>query len=239
MARNILAGYWFRGSGLQCVFNQESLLFIATYNGSVDDDAVFDCDKLSACVIQVKLKKHPDTTAMRSLRPIGIPRSNDPLPYVAIVMELGCKSVYRSPSNSEKHQVQFLSPDAVSSADFVALREKRLSAKRKLDLVKKTKSTDYQTRKKEFQVAQREEDRVNRYEIYIRGSTASTYGVLHSARIEKEFGAMLKMMEMTMPVPIFEPAEAIAQMVYPFSSPSDPKEWIPSCYDENAMITED
>lgn len=92
MLRNLLASLWARGVALQCSFNQKSLdLLVVTYTGSVAPLAIFDVAQLSAVVVQIKYKTQADTKAEAALRPIAIPRdTSHPLPYIAILMELGC-----------------------------------------------------------------------------------------------------------------------------------------------------
>jgi hypothetical protein len=74
LLRKLFANLWARGAALQCCFNQESLDFqIVTYKGSVAPHATFDIKNLSVAVFQIKNKSSPDTKALPSLRPIGLP----------------------------------------------------------------------------------------------------------------------------------------------------------------------
>jgi hypothetical protein len=74
---------------------------IVTYKGSVTADSIFDIENLSAVVVQIKNKDRPDTKAGPALRPLGIPRRvGRPLPYIALLMELGNESRHRK-SNSK------------------------------------------------------------------------------------------------------------------------------------------
>jgi hypothetical protein len=95
--RQLLANLWARGAALQCTFSQESIDFlIPLYFGSVDPDSEFDPSRLSGGVGQVKFKVAGDQKAEAAIRPIGVPRDRQqPLPYLAILMELGNESHYK------------------------------------------------------------------------------------------------------------------------------------------------
>ena len=62
----------------------------------MEPDAIFYPHLLSGWVIRIKLKEAADTKAERNLRPLGIPRHIDqPLPYLALAMELGTESSHQ------------------------------------------------------------------------------------------------------------------------------------------------
>jgi hypothetical protein len=108
--RQLLANLYARGAALQCSFGQESLdLFIPTYAGSVADNATFDPAALSAVVCQVKYRTVGDKRAGDALRPIGIPRDLDqPLPYLALLLELGSTATYQETTLKYNRQHQHL-----------------------------------------------------------------------------------------------------------------------------------
>ena len=97
--RQLLANLWARQAALQCCHNQESfdlLLPTYTFNGPIKDGDVFDPERLSGCCASIKLKTAGDLKAGNTLRPLGIPRSlTQPLPYIALHLELGCETTYR------------------------------------------------------------------------------------------------------------------------------------------------
>ncbi|KIL60391.1 hypothetical protein M378DRAFT_26527 [Amanita muscaria Koide BX008] len=108
--KELLANLWARGAALQCCFNQESLgWLIPIYifpdgTAGFDSNAKFDPSRLSAVFGQVKNKEAGDSKAEKA---IGIPCDPDqPLPYLAILMELGTMSTYRETGSNMKLMFQ-------------------------------------------------------------------------------------------------------------------------------------
>ncbi|KAF8520921.1 hypothetical protein BU17DRAFT_88496 [Hysterangium stoloniferum] len=100
----LLANLWAQGGALQCCFNQEGIdLLIPIYFGSIKADVVFDPACLSVTLYQVKFKVAGDKKAESVIRPIDIPRDlHQPLPYFAILMELGNESNYQETGSKAK-----------------------------------------------------------------------------------------------------------------------------------------
>jgi hypothetical protein len=206
LLRDLLANLWARGVALQCSFNQESLdLLIVTYTGSVAPLAIFNVAQLSAVVVQVKYKTQADTKAEAALRPIAIPRdTSHPLPYIAILMELGAESCHRSTGT----RFQVKSPQPLVEGKFEDLWNKWISAQQCLQ---EHKSQQGETRKrkagkdhKEVQLlgdiadTQVAMETYNRFTICVRGASEEVYGVLKTANVAQAFATFLST---TMPPP--------------------------------------
>ena len=179
-----------------------------TYKGSVAAGAIFDVENLSAAVVQIKYKVNADTKAGRALQPIGIPRNiRRPLPYIALLMELGNESNHRETKSQIKVSASPLKDDGA----YERLWEERESAVKNLkEYQAKKKKTKTKTKNvgrardareielvKEVQEVQEKMDAVNRFSIFVRGASPNVYGALRKANIVKEFEHLLKV---TMPL---------------------------------------
>ena len=93
--RDMLANLWVRGAGLQCCFSQERIdLLVPAYHGPIGPDSIFDPSLLSVIVVQIKFKHDGDLNAELAISALGGDRDLDePLPYLAIVMELSLRTV--------------------------------------------------------------------------------------------------------------------------------------------------
>ncbi|KIM44537.1 hypothetical protein M413DRAFT_25012 [Hebeloma cylindrosporum] len=199
-SKTLLANLWARGAALQCSFNQESLdLLIVTYTGSVVSDEIFDVERLSAMVVQIKYKTKADTKA-------EAPRNSyQPLPYIVMVLELGNESSHQTiPS---RIRVTSPPPDVVAS-QFEDLQKQWTSA---LQLLQEYKDQKLKPRKREVGKDQEEVrllkdveikrlamDAYNRYTISVRGASPEVYGVLKKANIAEAFATLLSV---TLPSP--------------------------------------
>jgi ABC-type uncharacterized transport system permease subunit len=68
----------------------------AMYLGDVSPAAIFNPALLSGLFLQIKLKVDRDAKAESAMRPVGIPHDlSQPLPYLAILMELGTEANYQ------------------------------------------------------------------------------------------------------------------------------------------------
>ena len=184
---------------------------MVVYHGDVNADAVFDPARLSAAFGQVKYKDKADTTAEKAIRPIGLPRDiTNPLPYLALLIELGSDSHFQStgsnikvttPDPTEKDGVEeYYSEAAQYIRDYAA---DQTSKKRRIEkgavpdpALGKKKLTNVD--KKKLKDARLIMDRYNRYTIAIRGASPNVYGILRKAKIETEFETLLRT---TMPPP--------------------------------------
>ncbi|KIM86830.1 hypothetical protein PILCRDRAFT_4708 [Piloderma croceum F 1598] len=201
----LLANLWARGAILQCCFNQASIDFLmVVYHGDISTDASFDPAMLSAVFGQVKFKSKADTTAEQAIRPIGLPRDlSGPLPYLALLFELGNESFHGRGANSSRIKVTI--PEPTTKVDeFKILRNDWLAAVEALEdyqkgQVKKERTdpklVEKQKKVKEARLAM---DAYNRYTIAVRGASADVYGILRMAKIETEFATLLTS---TMPSP--------------------------------------
>jgi hypothetical protein len=133
--RQMLANLWAHGAALQCCFTQESVDFlIPIYIGSVTPDAAFDPSCLSVAAGQVKFKVAGDKKAEAAIRPIGIPCDlSQPLPYLAILMELGNESNYQK--NHSK--IKSMAPKPVTDREFEELTGTWIAAEECLETYRK------------------------------------------------------------------------------------------------------
>ncbi|KAF8324209.1 uncharacterized protein EI90DRAFT_3076333 [Cantharellus anzutake] len=188
--RNLLPNLWARGTILQCCFNQSSIDFLCPiYFGSVEPEDVFDPDKLSGLVVQVKYKKG-DTSAENNLRPAGIIRDRKaPLPYLALLMELGTESKYWGIA-----MVTYQAPKHFQPSEYQELKAECESAWDNLSQHKEEHPKDETVLKKlkaQAQGKQLEMDLYNCYLISARGASENTYPILRTAGITNEFKTFL------------------------------------------------
>jgi hypothetical protein len=191
----LLVNLWARGAALQCCLNQESIDFlIPIYIGSIVEADRFNPSRLSVVAGQVKFKHDRDKQAGYKIRPIGIPRDrHHPLPYLALLMELGNDSTYRE-SNSKILSIP--SASATDQATYSALADQ-------LDAATKP-AKDGEPSQGEINTIRQEMDSFNRYSVFVRGGSSDTYAILKTAHIEKEF---LTLLGITMALPSNEDHE--------------------------------
>jgi len=143
------------------------------------------------------------------LRPIGIPRdARDPLPYVALHLELGNESSYRQSKSkiqvtvSEHGDVEFCTLVNKASTAEKELQEYRDKMKVEKKVEKKeadkkeVEKTMIKSLREEVKSARTKRDSYNRYSISVRGASPEVYGVLAKANIATEFATLLRV---TMP----------------------------------------
>jgi len=198
--RKLLANLWAREAILQCSFNQSSIDCLApVYFGSVDEGAVFDPDLLSGGVWQIKYKEAADTMAETGMRPIGIPRDLDrPLPYFAMLMELGNESSHKGIRSKIK-----CTPSEVPSDQFRQLSQSwldALSCFNRYEKRRKKKKETTQRLREAVKATQQAMDSCNRYSIAVRGASPDVYGILREADIAEEFATLLHI-TMSSPTP--------------------------------------
>lgn len=175
---------------------------MVVYHGDIDADAVFNPAMLSAAFGQVKYKSKADTTAEQAIRPIGLPRnSTEPLPYLALLLELGNESHHGKthskikvtiPKATEKDKFQSLTENHLVAVE--ALRDYQAQAGQPVELT----DPELVEKQKEVKKARVTMDTYNRYTIAVRGVSADVYGILRKAKIETEFATLLGT---TMPSP--------------------------------------
>ena len=185
--RQLLANLWARGAGLQCCFSQESIdLLLVAYYGSVDPDSIFDPSLLSSMAVQVKYKIAGDGNASSAIRPIGVVRDLDkPLPYLAILMELGCEQCF----NENGTKIKYLAPGPLADGAFRTLHNAwDVAAK---NLITNTDKDPAKGLNKKVDDARLSVDSYNRYSISVRGISPDEYGILRTAKIAKEFANLL------------------------------------------------
>ena len=201
--RQLIANLYARGAALQCAIRQESLdLLIPKYTGSIAADAGFDPAALSGVVVQIKNKNTGDKQAGISLRPIGISRDiSAPLPYLALLMELGDESVYKE----TRSKILTMLPSQKKDVDFRTLRNNWLTAEDDFNEYERQRKTKHMkidkegVKKKEAAIkARMAMDSYNRYAIFVRGASPEIYGILGYAGIVNEFATLL---EVTKPSP--------------------------------------
>jgi hypothetical protein len=164
---------WVHGAVMQCCFNQSSIdCLIPVYFGSVNKDAIFDLGLLSGCPVQVKFKGEADTVAEFEMRPLGIPCDLDrPLPYLAILMELGTETPHRTTHSKIK-----VTPSETPGEQYQQLRQDWVDALICLEDYRKTPSPRKEIRKlqKDTKEKQQAMDSCNRYIISVRGASSNT-----------------------------------------------------------------
>ena len=181
-----MANLWARGAALQCCFNQESIDFlIPVYFGSVAEGEVFDPSCLSAVAGQVKYKSEGSPKAGDAIGLFGASRHpSEPLPYLALLMELGNESKYQE----TKSRIKLNAADALVDGKFPELTQDLI------DAVNKLKSQKEPTKKMKaaVQEARLAVNSYNRYLLCVRGASELVYGVLREAHIDQEFHTLLK-----------------------------------------------
>jgi hypothetical protein len=198
--RQLLANLWARGAALQCCFGQEAIDFlIPVYLGSVNPDSNFDPSLLSVVAGQVKYKVAGDKEAEDAIRPTGASRDrHQPLPYLAMFMELGSESCYRASGS----KIQCAASKTPVDDEFSCLSDAWDEAVKKLETYRRRKKTTKATReklKKAADNARRAMDSCNRYSISARGVSPDVYNILREANIVTEFTTLLNVI---MPSPV-------------------------------------
>jgi hypothetical protein len=189
----LLANLWDRNAILQCCHNQYSVDFLgAAYLGSVSPDAIFDPALLFPIVGQIKFKSRGDAKAEQELRPVGITRDlSDPLPYLALLMELGAESTYQETRSKVKSTAAEPAPDGTFQQltdDWLAA-VKRLKQHRGRKGCKRSRTEEL---KREVETRRLAMDSCNRYSICVRGSSSEVYGILKQADIARQFATLLR-----------------------------------------------
>lgn len=161
-------------------------------------DAVFDPSRLSAVIGQVKNMISAASIEEREMRPFGVPRDlYQPLPYLAVLMELGNESNYRETNSKIKYTI----PKPPADGEFEALTQKWTNAVNALQAFRQRRVQQKDRRevlKTAVHDAQVTMDCFNRYTISIRGADPEIYGILREADITSQFEMLLRT---TMPPP--------------------------------------
>ena len=184
----MFANLWARGAGLQCCFSQEKIdLLLPAYFGSIAPDSIFDPSLISPIALQIKFRTAGDLDAELAIRPIGVDRDlNKPLPYLAVLMELGCEQHFKE--NNKK--IKYSASGPLADGAFRSLCEAWKAAVKNLETnieEEAVKGLKIKVTKARLAV-----DSYNRYSISVRGASPEVYGILRSANIEKEFETLLK-----------------------------------------------
>ena len=210
--RKLLANLWARGAALQCSFSQEAFDFLVPfYCGFVEPDSIFDPSLLSAALFQIKNRAAGDTQAELAIRPIGVPR--DRLPYLAILMELGCESRFKENRSKIKYKVSPLDDGKLKkyrTAHEKAARKLKTHVegapggkkrKTRKDTREENREETLKTLKEEADKARLAIESCYRYSISVRGTSPDVYGILDKANIANEFKTLL---DIIMPQPLDE-----------------------------------
>jgi hypothetical protein len=191
----LLANLWARGAALQCCFRQKAIDFtIPTYRceGPFKADAVFDPSRLSGASGQVKLKLTGDPQAESRIQSLGIPRDPcNPLPYLALLMELGSESEYQGHGKIKTTASKPTSPNKFSELTTTLASAAKKYAVRLQQVGKDKKDPELTALKKALNEAQLATDMYNRYAISIRGASPEVYQILETAKIANEFATLL------------------------------------------------
>jgi hypothetical protein len=161
-----------------------------TFNDPIKVGDVFDPERQSACFVSVKLKTAGDLKAGNTLRPIGMPRSlTEPLPYIALHLELGCETTYRETQT----KIVSRSSKPAPPGEFERLVDEWVAASKKLEQLRKKKVRRTKLAKQRAVVGDKRTamDSCNRFSIFVRGASRNVYGILKDAGIEKQFATLL------------------------------------------------
>ena len=134
---------------------------------------------------QIKFRTDEDQNAELAIRPIGVDRDLDkPLPYLAILMELGCENTFKE--NGKK--IKYLASEPLADGTFRSLCEASNAAA--MDLKTNTAKEAVKGLEKKASDAQLAVDSYNRYSISVRGASPKVYKILGEAKIVKEFATL-------------------------------------------------
>ena len=162
------------------------------YLGDISPDAIFNPTLLSGLFLQIELKVDGDAKAESAMRPVGISRDlSQPLPYLAILMELGTEANYQATGSKMKSAV-FPAPQ---HGAFKELTDEWVTAAEALECYQgRENQTQAEIKKLKANVAKKRlaMDSCNRYFVGVRGATPDTYGILTTARVEQPFATLLK-----------------------------------------------
>jgi hypothetical protein len=148
-------------------------------------------------VVQIKSKFRSDGNAELDPRPIGLPRDlQDPLPYLALYLELGNESTY----NETRSHIKVSVPKPTADGQFQKLTDAWVAATAKLESRKGRKQTKaaVNEQKKEVRQTRLAMDIYNRYSVSVRGASSEVYGILEKAQIQSAFDTLLSV---TLPSP--------------------------------------
>jgi hypothetical protein len=194
--RKLLANLWARGAALQCCFRQKAIGFtIPVYHcdGPFAADAVFDPSRLSGISGQVKFRVAGEPQAERGIQPFGIPRDpHQPLPYLALLMELGSESDYQGHGKIKPTPSGPTHPGEFSQLTTALATAAGKHALRVQQVGKNKRDSELMELKEALSNAQLATDRYNRYTISVRGASPEVYRILKTAGIAKEFATLLK-----------------------------------------------
>jgi hypothetical protein len=125
------------------------------------------------------------------MRPIGIPRDlEDPLPYIAMLMELGTEAEYQGTGSKIKCTPSTLGPD-----EFGQLRKAWMAAVKAWENYRNRKKKTQEKTKQlrdDVKAKRRAMDSCNRYTIAVRGASPEVYGILREAKMVGNFATFLK-----------------------------------------------
>ena len=185
---------------------------MVVYHGDIQAEAIFDPAMLSAVFTQVKFKNQADTTAEQAIRPIGLPRHHSrPLPYLALLLELGNESAHRTAHS--KIKVTIPKHTANAKNEFQKLTQDWLAAAKTLSEVpeERCKGPGFIEKQKVVKEKRLAMDAYNRYSIAVRGASPDVYGILRKANVERAFSTLLSI---TMPSPTVQDTKI--QRMQPF-----------------------
>jgi hypothetical protein len=166
---------------------------IVTYTGPIDDGTVFDPARLSGIVARIENKIASDIGTRDDLRPMGILRDPDhPLPYLAILLELGNESDYKDTGG----KILCEASEPVGEGELRAREDDWNKSKELLDQYenqqgRKPEKAVTENLQKDIATKRRAMDSCNRYSIFVRGTSPDVYGILNEANIATAFATLL------------------------------------------------
>ena len=165
---------------------------MVVYKGDMKSDADFNPSMLSAVFGQVKLRIKCDKDAEQAVRPFGLARDIvAPLPYLALILELGDNSKYQK----TRSNLEILVPEYTDAADLAIRKHEWERAD--VDKWKKHRVRGNNSKVvKNMRNKRMKMDGCNRFSISVRGT--SCYGILNKLQVAEQFKSLL---DITLPPP--------------------------------------
>jgi hypothetical protein len=126
------------------------------------------------------------------MQSFGIPRDpHDPLPYLALLVELGTESEYHDNGKIKATASKSTSPNEFAVLTTTLATAATNYALRLQQVGKKKKDSKLMALKEALSKAQLDIDMYNRYAISVRGASLEVYQILETAKIAQEFATLL------------------------------------------------
>ncbi|KAK2464634.1 hypothetical protein APHAL10511_003327 [Amanita phalloides] len=169
---------------------------------------------------QVKNKVAGDKKAELAIRPIGLPRNHhQPLPYLAMMMELGNESKYQDTHSKIKCEAS----EPPADGEFAKLYDSWKASTDKLEAHDGKEKDQKNVLEQSQKQARLAVDSCNRYLISVRGISRDVYGILQDAGIAEQFVTLFSIL---MPLPVDDFSTMKHMRPLERLSESDHTEWM-------------